>query len=423
MADRETSSSPTPPDPERGRRVLLLVTGGIAAYKSCTLLRRLSDHGVRVRVAMTPAATRFVTPMTFEALSGQAVGTTLWGEGGEHPLDHIEWAREADLVCVAPATADFLAKMAHGLADDLPSTLVSACDVPIVVAPAMNDRMWANPANQANLRTLRERGIDIIDPGSGYLACGTVAEGRLAEPEVICDHLLERLRPSKLAGRRVVITAGGSREAIDPVRFLGNRSSGRMGLALAEAARDRGARVRLILGPTDLEPPGGVEVQRFVSAADLAERVRESAGDADVLIMAAAVADFRPRESASEKIKKESGPPTLELEPTEDILAEVQRTRREGRIVVGFALETGSDRQVEEEARRKLEAKGLDLICGNRGDASGEGFESETNRLFLLDRHGQGTWTRPASKRELGRAVIDRILELETTPERSRGEA
>jgi phosphopantothenoylcysteine decarboxylase/phosphopantothenate--cysteine ligase len=386
-------------------------------------VRRLVDEGLQVRVAMTEAACRFVAPMSFEALSGQAVGTSLWGEGGESPLDHIQWAREADLVVVAPATANFLAKMAAGLADDLPSTLITAADVPVLVAPAMNDRMWQNPANQANLRTLAARGIEIVEPGSGFLACGTVAEGRLAEPEEIRDRILAALSPGLLEGRHLVVTAGGTREAIDAVRFLGNRSSGRMGIALAAAAQRMGATVHLHLGPTELTPPATVELSRFESAHDLESQLERSAPQADAVIMAAAVADMRPARPAGAKIKKDELQTSLEMEATPDLLAGLAERRPQGQLLVGFALETGSDATVEAEARRKLEAKGLDLICGNRADQAGEGFETETNRIYLLDRSGAGNWAGPAEKRALATIILRRVAARFQAAPRAREES
>jgi phosphopantothenoylcysteine decarboxylase / phosphopantothenate---cysteine ligase len=416
-------SNSTPSQPGRGRSVLLLITGGIAAYKSCTLVRRLVDEGITVRVAMTEAATRFVTPLTFEALSGRAVGTTLWGDGGESPLDHVQWVRETDLVCVAPATADFLAKMAVGLANDLPSTLVTAADVPILVAPAMNDRMWQNQANQTNLHTLRERGVEVVEPGTGFLACGTVAEGRLAEPEEIVERILKRLAPGALEGRRVVVTAGGTREAIDAVRYIGNRSSGRMGVALAEVARQLGAEVHLHLGPTEISTPAGVSVTRFESAESLAEQLRSTAPSADVVIMAAAVADVRPATASSEKIKKSDLSGEIALERTPDLLAQLGENKAPRQILVGFALETGSDAQVEAEAARKLSSKQLDLICGNRADTPGEGFETDTNRLYVLEANGEGAWTRPAPKLALAEEVLQRIVDRLEKAQGARGKA
>lgn len=404
--------STTPSRSGRGRRVLLLVTGGIAAYKSCTVVRRLVEAGCEVRVAMTGSAQRFVGALTFEALSGQSVGTSLWGEGGEEPLDHIQWAQGIDLLLVAPATLNFLGKMAHGLADDLPSTLVTATDAPIMVAPAMNDRMWASPANRANLATLAGRGVEIIDPGSGYLACGTVAEGRLAEPEQIVDRILERLSGGPLQGRKVLVTGGGTREPIDTVRWVGNHSSGRMGIALASAAHEMGASVTLLLGPSELQPPGQIVVERFTTSEELRAQLAVHAPDSDAVIMSAAVSDWRPVAAAPAKLKKSDGPPALQLEATEDLLAGLAARRPAGQFLIGFALETGDDASVEEQARQKLERKKLDLICGNRADVAGEGFGGDSNRLYLYDRRGTGNWSPAASKAELARMILDRALEV-----------
>lgn len=406
----------TPTASRRGHRVLLLVTGGIAAYKACTIVRRLVDAGCEVRVAMTDAAQRFVTPLTFEALSGRPVGTTLWGEGGEEPLDHIQWAQQCDLVLVAPATANFVAKMALGLADDLPSTLVTATDAPLVVAPAMNDRMWRNPPNQENLARLRARGVDVIDPGSGYLACGTVAEGRLAEPEIVVARALARLGGGPLDGWRVVVSAGGTREPIDAVRWIGNHSTGRMGIALAEAARDLGAAVTLLLGPTELAVPDRVEVHRFVRVDELQALLEVHVPGARAVLMAAAVSDWRAKhdaaDTASTKLKKREGLPSLELEATPDLLAALGARREADQLLVGFALETGDDVAVQEQAQAKLERKHLDLVCGNHADVAGEGFGGDTNRLFLYDRHGHGEWTAPGTKRALAELICQRLVTL-----------
>jgi len=362
---------------------------------------------------MTDSATRFVTPMTFEVLSGQRVGTSLWGDGGEEPLDHVEWAREADLVVVAPATANFLAKMAHGLADDLPSTLVTtASGKTIVVAPAMNDRMWSNPANQQNLETLRSRGIEQVDPGSGFLACGVEAEGRLAEPEVIARFVLDRLSPGALAQRRVLVTGGGTREAIDAVRFIGNRSSGRMGIALAASARDLGAEVTLLLGPTELSAPTGVHVERFESSRELAALIESHRADADFIAMSAAVGDYRPVQPSPAKHKKQSGLPSLKLEATDDILLSLGAHKPDTQCLIGFALETGGDDVVEREAAEKLSRKHLDLVCGNRADRAGEGFSGATNRIYLLGRDGEGAWLAPSDKATLARQIWLRAASL-----------
>jgi len=403
----------TPSETGRGRRVLLLVTGGIAAYKACTVVRRLIDAGHEVRVAMTHSATRFVTPMTFEVLSGQAVGTSIFGDGDEEPLDHVQWSREAELILVTPATANFLAKMAHGLADDLCSTLITTgSNKPIVVAPAMNDQMWNNPANRENLAILRRRGVEIIEPGSGFLACGVVAEGRLAEPEEIVRRVFGHFEPGSLSGARVLITAGGTRESIDAVRYIGNRSTGRMGIALAEAAAAAGAETTLLLGPTEMAPPTGVRVERFESVESLADACREHASSADVILMAAAVGDYRPTEPSHKKLKKDAGVPDIALVPTEDILASLGASKPEGQILVGFALETGGDGQVEEQALEKLRRKRLDLICGNRADRSGEGFGGGDNRIYLLDVHERGEWLPSGSKRELARHIVERVGQM-----------
>ncbi|HKI84922.1 MAG TPA: bifunctional phosphopantothenoylcysteine decarboxylase/phosphopantothenate--cysteine ligase CoaBC [Candidatus Krumholzibacteria bacterium] len=413
MPTSAPTSSTTPPPMGRGRNVLMIVTGGIAAYKSCIVLRLLQEAGCRVRVAMTESATRMVTPLTFEALSGQAVGTSLWGDGGAQPLDHVHWAQSCDLILVVPATANFLAKMAHGLADDLSSTLISAADAPVLAAPAMNDRMWENPANQENLSTLRARGVEIVEPESGWLACGTVSMGRLAAPELIAERALARMGGGPLAARSVLVTAGGSREAIDAVRYLGNRSSGRMGMALAAAARDLGARVTLCLGPTELAPPAGVSVRRFESAAELAEITLAEAQHHEFVFMAAAVADYRPKNPSKSKWKKSEGPPKLELTATQDILSELGRRKRADHFLAGFALETGSDAELEKEAVRKAVAKKLDLVLGNHADREREGFQSSTNRIFLVDGQGRGLWLGPAEKDELARLIWKRVLQLQ----------
>ena len=411
-AARDREFETTTPAGGGGRRVLLLVCGGIAAYKACLILRRLVDLGFEVRVAMTEAATHFVTPMTFEALSGRPVGTTLWGEGGEEPLDHVQWARQAELILVAPATANSIAKLAHGLADDLPSTLLAAgSNKPIVVAPAMNDQMWHNPANRANLATLRSRGVEIVEPGSGFLACGVVAEGRLAEPDEIVSAVLAHFEQGALRGRSVLIAGGGTREAIDAVRFIGNRSSGRMGIALAEAARALGATTTLLLGPSELTVPDAVTTHRFESSAELERLLQAHAAAADIVVMAAAVADYRPLAPAPDKHKKQAGLPQLKLEATPDLLAGLGAAKRPGQLLIGFALETGSDEIVERECAEKLAGKQLDLICGNRADVAGEGFQGERNRIYLRDRQS-GHWLPEANKQFLARQILEQAAQL-----------
>src|SRR5215471_16629890 len=348
-------------------RITLGVTGGVAAYKSAELVRRLQQEGYSIQVVMTRAAREFVTPLTFAALSGQKVITDLFADSSsgdanvESAIEHIAVAQRTDLVVVAPATADILAKFSRGISDDFLTTLYLATIAPIVIAPAMNGNMWNHPATQANLEVLRKRGVKIVEPGSGYLACGMVGQGRLAENEAIVAAALEELGASQdLNGETVLITAGPTREKIDPVRYLTNRSSGRMGCALAEAALRRGARVLLVSGPTSIAPPGAAEVVRVESTDEMRDAVLNLLPRASVVIKTAAVADYRPESAAGQKIKRK-GPMTLELEATPDILKELS-LRKKSQIVVGFAAETEN---VLENARQKLVSKNLDAIVVN----------------------------------------------------------
>lgn len=399
-------------------RVTVGVSGGIAAYKAAELVRALQRRALEVHVVMTHAATRFVQPLTFAALTGHKVVTNLWDEAAasnstdEGNIEHIGEAQWADAVVVAPATANILAKFAHGIADDFLSTLYLATQAAVIVAPAMNTNMWNHPATQANLETLRQRGVRVIDPGTGLLACGTVGPGRMAEPEAIADAVLSALgRRHDLAGEVVLVTAGGTREAIDPVRFLGNRSSGKMGYAIAEAAQSRGARVILISGPSALHPPAHCEVVKVVSAQQMRTAVLERMRDATLVIKAAAVADYRPLTVAEQKMKR-SGPLTLELAPTEDILAEVARQRRPGQLIVGFAAETEN---TTENGRAKLLRKGADAIVVN--DVSGEntGIDADRNAATFL------TVSTSIELPEMPkRALADRILDEIATLRRPR---
>jgi phosphopantothenoylcysteine decarboxylase / phosphopantothenate---cysteine ligase len=371
--------------------VLLLVTGGIAAYKACYLTRLLRQAGLAVKVAMTASAQRFVTPMTFSVLSEHPVATDLWGEGQSQALDHIEYARWADLAVVAPATANILAKLTHGIADDIVSTLLLAHPGPLLAAPAMNDNMWRHPATQANLAVLRARGVHLVEPESGFLACGTVSIGRMAEPEPIAARVRELLALPRIAGddwagQRVVVTAGPTCEAIDPVRVLSNRSSGVFGHALARQAAARGARVTLITGPTALAAPAGVQdVRAVTSAAEMAAAVGAALDEgADWLFMAAAVADYTPAAPAAAKVKKENAGDhwRLELVRTPDILGEVVAPRRhDGLTVVAFALET-EDLRARAEAKRR--AKGADYVVAN-----GPGFGDGPHQVVLLGPDGE----------------------------------
>jgi len=366
-------------------RIALGVSGGIAAYKAAELVRQLQDQGVRVQVIMTAAAQEFVRPLTFAALSGEKVITDLFGAGAGQPnidsaVEHIAVAQSIDALVVAPATADILAKFAQGVANDFLSTLYLATTAPVVVAPAMNVNMWEHPATRANLETLKQRGVYVVEPDVGYLACGMTGPGRLTTNETIVAAVMQALGAAQdLARETVLITAGPTREPIDPVRYIGNRSSGRMGYALAEAALRRGARVVLVSGPTALTPPGAAEVVAVETAEQMRQAVLSRLGDATIVIKTAAVADYKPKQRAEQKIKRK-GALTLELEPTPDILAEVASKRR-SQIVVGFAAETEN---VQENARRKLASKSLDAIVVNDVSRKGIGMDSERNAVTII---------------------------------------
>lgn len=394
-------------------KVALGVTGGIAAYKAAEIVRLLQDRGIRVQVVMTRAAQEFVRPLTFAALSGEKVITGMFspGEGQEANLDsaieHIAVAQSIDALVVAPATADILAQFAQGIAGDFLTTLYLATTAPVVVAPAMNVNMWNHPATQANLETLRKRGVRIVEPGAGYLACGMTGPGRLAENEAVVAAVLEVLGASQdLSGEVVLITAGPTREKIDPVRYLTNRSSGRMGYALAEAALRRGARVLLVSGPTTLTPPGAAEVTRVESAEEMREAVLRLLPEATIVIKTAAVSDFRPKAAAGQKIKRK-GTMTLDLEPTPDILKDVS-AGKQSRIVVGFAAET---QNALENARQKLVAKNLDAIVVNDVSREGVGFDSDRNAVTIISRD-EVIEVPETTKWEVAQRVLDEVVRL-----------
>ena len=390
-----------------GRRILLGVTGGIAAYKSAYLARLLRERGAEVQVVMTPAATRFVGPDTFSALTGKPVHSDIF-ERTDVVL-HVRLAHEADAAVVAPATANMLAKLTWGIADDLLTSTLLEFGGPLVVAPAMHSGMHAHPATRGNLETLRERGVVIVGPVEGPLAAGDQGMGRMAEPEDIATALEEALSSGRdLAGRRVLVTAGPTHEPIDAVRFLGNRSSGRMGWAIAEEAHRRGAAVTLVSGPTHLPDPEGIEVIRVETAEEMRDAVLSRFDEADAVVKAAAVADFRPKEHVEGKIKKEGGTPDLHLEPTPDILRELGE-RKGDRVLVGFAAETDD---LEGAARQKLREKRLDLIVVNQVGEPGTGFDSETNRAAILSAVGDDTPLREWTKRQLAAAICDRLAAL-----------
>lgn len=393
-------------DPLSGRRILLAVTGGIAAYKAATVARLLRERGADVQVVMTETATRFVGPATFEALTARPVHTDLF-ERSDSVL-HVRLAHEADVAVVVPATANVIAKLSSGLADDLVSATLLEAQCPLVVAPAMHSGMWANPATERNVAVLRERGTTFVGPVEGPLAAGDEGMGRMAEPDDIAAAVARVVVRKDLAGLRVLVTAGPTQEPIDAVRFLGNRSSGRMGVAIAEEAAARGAAVTLVLGPADVAPPAEVEVVRVETAAEMGAAVDEAFDNADAVVMAAAVADFRPARPRPDKIKKGSGVPSLELEPTLDILAGLGK-RKSGQILVGFAAETG---EVESEGRRKLAEKNLDLVVANLVGSPGTGFGSTTNRAAILATGGDDVPMRDWTKRELASAVCDRVVLL-----------
>ncbi len=385
-------------------RILLGVTGGIAAYKSPDLVRRLRERGAEVQVVMTEGAKQFVTPLTFQAVSGREVRDSLWDAAAEAAMGHIELARWADAVLVAPATAEFLSKLTHGRADDLLTTLCLATEAPVHVAPAMNRQMWANAATQSNMAALRQRGIVVHGPGSGEQACGETGEGRMLEPAELAALLLDSLEAARpLAGTRVVITAGPTREPIDPVRFVSNRSSGKMGYAVAQAAREAGAEVVLVSGPVSLPPPPGVVRVMVETAQEMYDAVHAAIGDADIYIGAAAIADYRPEEVASRKIKKHAETMTLEMVRAPDILASVAALERRP-FVVGFAAET---QDVEQNALAKLQGKRLDLVAANRVGA-GLAFDQDDNSLLLLWEGGREELA-TCGKLELARKLIARI--------------
>jgi phosphopantothenoylcysteine decarboxylase/phosphopantothenate--cysteine ligase len=394
-------------------KVALGVTGGIAAYKAAEIVRLLQDHGIRVQVVMTRAAEQFVRPLTFAALSGEKVITGMFSAGEEHEpnidsaIEHIAVAQAIDALVVVPATADAIAHFAQGIASDFLTTLYLATTSPVVVAPAMNVNMWNHPATQANLETLHQRGVKIVEPGSGYLACGMTGPGRLAENEAIVAAVLEALGASQnLSGETMLITAGPTREKIDPVRYLTNRSSGRMGYALAEAALRRGARVLLVSGPTALTPPAAAELTRVESAEQMRKAVLDLLPQATIVIKTAAVSDYRPKVVAGQKIKSK-GPMTLELEATPDILKEIS-LHKQLQIVVGFAAETEN---VLENARQKLTTKHLDAIVVNDVSHDGVGFDSDRNAATILTRD-EVVEVPETTKWEVAQRVLDQVVRL-----------
>jgi phosphopantothenoylcysteine decarboxylase/phosphopantothenate--cysteine ligase len=398
-------------------KIALGVSGGIAAYKAAEIVRHLQGRGLRVQVIMTAAAQEFVRPLTFAALSGEKVITSMFGSEAEHAnldsaIEHISVAQSVDCLLVAPATADIIAKFAQGIANDFLSTLYLATKAPVIIAPAMNINMWEHPATQANLKILRDRGVTVVEPGRGYLACGMVGAGRLAEPEEIVAATLERLGIAQdFAGETVLVTAGPTYEPVDPVRFLGNRSSGKMGYALAEAALRRGAKVMLVSGPTALQPPSAAQTVFVETAEQMRAAVLDRWQQASVVIMAAAVADYRVQGIAAEKIKR-NGPMSLQLEPNPDILAELANLRKaSGKgdpILIGFAAET---EKLLENARAKLEKKGVDAIVVNDVSRSGIGFNSDRNEVTIVSA-SEVVPISEASKCDIAQAILNAVVQI-----------
>ncbi|MFO7986890.1 MAG: bifunctional phosphopantothenoylcysteine decarboxylase/phosphopantothenate--cysteine ligase CoaBC [Desulfatiglandaceae bacterium] len=393
----------------KGKKILVGVTGGIAAYKAAELVRLLVKAGVHTRVAMTTAATRFVTPLTFEALSGNRVVEAMF-DPKTRPLDHITWGQNADLIIIAPATADIIAKMAHGIADDFLSTCILAATAKIMICPSMNSRMFMNPATQHNLDQLRERNIFVMDPGTGDLACGTEGPGRFPEPEHIVEQARNILSKKDLSEMKILVTAGPTIEPMDPVRFITNRSSGRMGHALARAAARRGAEVILVSGPTSLPCPSGLTFLAVKTAQEMRDAVFQNLAGCDMIIKAAAVSDYRPASAAVQKIKKGAERVSLELIRTPDILAELGSKKTEsGFVLIGFAAET---EDLMANARDKLTSKHLDMIVANDVSQGDAGFETDTNRVKLVFKDGSVDDIQLMTKDEVADLVLDKAKAL-----------
>lgn len=395
------------------KTIVLGVTGGIAAYKAADLASKLTQDGARVEVVMTEAATRFVSPLTFKTLTRTQVITDMFTSPIEYDETHISISEAADAVVIAPATANTIAKLAAGMADNMLTSVVLATRAPVIIAPAMNVNMWENSITQENVQKLKSRGFTIVEPGYGRLASGKMGRGRLADVEAILGTIKQVLgKKGDLSGRRIVITAGGTQEPIDPVRHIGNRSSGKMGFAMAEAARDRGAGVTLISAPTSLPDPAGIETVHVQTASQMKEAVSKAVNKADALIMAAAVADYQPKSTARSKIKKDADSLTIELVRTPDILTEVKGSF----IRVGFAAESEN---VVANARKKLQQKNLDLIVANDITSTDSGFGTDTNKVTILDRKGKAESLPLLTKREVADRILDKVVAMLSPPKRA----
>ena len=397
----------------KGKTVLLGVTGSIAAYKAADLASRLMKQHAQVHVIMTENAAKFISPITFETLTNRKCITDTFDRDypSDHPVEveHIALAKKADLVIVAPATANIIAKMAYGIADDMLSTTLLACTCPVLVSPAMNTKMYEHPATQANLAVLRQRGVKIIEPSSGLLACGDEGKGKLPEPAVLVDHILTEIAcPKDLTGKKILVTAGPTREALDPVRFITNHSSGKMGYAIAHAAALRGADVTLVSGPVSLTPPLGVKLVPITSAHDLFCAVTAVSAEQDIIIKAAAVADYRPVSVSDEKIKKADNDLSLSLARTEDTLQYLGEHKPEGQILCGFAMETSD---LENKARAKLKKKNLDMIVANNVKVAGAGFGTDTNVVTFITKDSTQQ-LEIMSKENVAMKLLDRLLEM-----------
>lgn len=364
-----------------GKHIVLGVTGSIAAYKIASLASMLKKQHADITVIMTKNATNFINPITFEELTGNKCLVDTFDRNFEHSVEHISLARQTDVFLIAPASANVIAKAAHGIADDMLTTTFLACECPKIVAPAMNTRMYLNPITQDNLELLRKYRMEVVEPATGHLACGDVGAGKMPEPGVLFEYLVRALTPKDMAGLRVLVTAGPTREKIDPVRYISNHSSGKMGYAIAKAAMRRGAEVTLVTGKTDLTPPISVETVDITSAAEMADAVKSRADKQDIIIKAAAVADYRPRYTADEKIKKKDDDMSITLERTEDILGYLGAHKREGQFLCGFSMETEN---MEHNSREKLRKKNLDLIVANNLKQAGAGFGTDTNIVTLM---------------------------------------
>ena len=392
----------------KDKNFILGVCGGIAAYKSVELLRLLKKQGASIKVIMTRNALAFVGPLTFEALSGQSVCSSLFDESNDAAINHIDWATEADAVLIAPATANMIGKLANGIADDALSTLMLAVTSPVCLCPSMNTNMYASPAVQRNLEILRRDGYFVVEPGSGELACGTTGPGRLPEPEVILDRFVSHLSPKDFKDRHVLVTAGPTQEPFDPVRFISNPSSGKMGFSVARAAEQRGAKVTLITGPSYLQDPLNVKVVRVQTAEEMAQHVFKNMEENHIIIKTAAVSDFKPKAAVGQKIKKGDGRWMVETQKTQDILKELG-SRKKDHILVGFAAET---EDLEKNAKQKLTEKNLDIIAANLLGHTGSGFGTNTNRVTLLYRDGRKETLPQMEKDEVAHVLLDRIAAL-----------